>query len=282
MSATSTLSIPTTAFRDGAPVPLIGFGTSGMKGTGAVEAVAAALTAGYRLIDTAAQYGNEAAVGEGVRTSGIDRDEVLVTTKVAGGDQGREAARRGVEESARRLGLERIDIVLIHWPNPSRGLALDTWRTLLDLRSEGLVTHVGTSNFRPEQLTELHDATGEWPEINQIQLSPALQRTAAVEFHREHGILTEAWGPLGGREGLAEQFALRRVAERHGVDPSQVSLRWAVDQGVIVIPKSTQPERQRRNASLEQVRLDDEDRALLATLDLGEDAAWDSHVHEEW
>lgn len=282
MSATPPLSIPTTAFADGTPIPLIGFGTSGMKGTAAVAAVASALRAGYRLIDTAAQYGNEAAVGQGVATSGIDRDEVLVTTKIAGGDQGRQIARRAVEESARRLGLDRIDIVLIHWPNPSRGLALDTWRTLLDLRDEGLVSHVGTSNFRPEQLTELHDATGQWPELNQIQLSPALQRTAAVDFHREHGILTEAWGPLGGREGLADQFALHTVAKRHGVDPSQVSLRWAVDQQIIVIPKSTHVERQRRNASLEQVRLDDQDRALLATLDLGEDAAWDSREHEEW
>lgn len=278
----SALSIPTTTFRDGTAVPLIGFGTSGMKGTAAVSAVRSAVDAGYRLIDTAAQYGNEAAIGQGLRDSSVAREEILVTTKIAGGDQGREAARRGVEESARRLGLERIDIVLIHWPNPSRGLAVETWQTLLELREEGLVSHAGVSNFRPEQLTELHDATGQWPEINQIQLSPALARTEAVAFHDEHGILTEAWGPLGGREGLSDQFALRRVAERQGVDPAQVSLRWAVDRGIIVIPKSTDPQRQLRNASLDAVHLDDEDRALLATLDLGEGAAWDSREHEEW
>lgn len=276
------LSIPMTAFRDGTPVPLVGFGTTAMKGVEGAAGIASALRAGYRLVDTAAQYGNEAAVGQGLVDSGVGRDEVLVTTKVAGGDQGREAARRGVEESARRLGLERIDIVLIHWPNPSRGLALETWRTLLDLREEGLIGHAGVSNFRPEQLEELHAATGEWPEINQIQLSPALPRTEAVAFHAEHGILTQAWGPLGGREGLPAQFALRRVAAEHRVDPSQVSLRWAVDQGIIVIPKSTDPERQRRNASLDGVLLDDADRALLASLDLGEDAAWDSRKHEEW
>lgn len=279
MSAPST---PAVALRDGSPMPLVGFGTSGMKGTACARAVAAAVRGGYRLIDTAAQYGNEAAVGEGVRTSGVDRSEVLVTTKVAGGDQGRDAARRGVEESARRLGLDVIDIVLIHWPNPSRGLAVDTWRTLLDLRSEGLIAHAGVSNFRPDQLRELHAETGEWPEINQIQLSPALQRRDAVAFHAEHGIVTEAWGPLGGREGLSEQFALRKVAAKHDVDPSQVSLRWAVDQGIVVIPKSTDPERQRRNRDLGSIALDDDDRALLATLDLGEDAAWDSRVHEEW
>lgn len=281
-SASDQLDIPTTTFRDGSALPLVGFGTSGMKGTAAVDAVASALGAGYRLVDTAAQYGNEASVGQGIRDSGVPRDQVVLTTKVAGGDQGRDSARRGVEESLRRFGLDRIDIVLIHWPNPSRGLALETWETLLDLRREGLVSHAGVSNFRPDQLTALHEATGEWPEINQIQLSPALPRVAEVAFHDEHGILTEAWGPLGGREGLSSQFALRRIAERLGVETSQVSLRWAIDRGIVVIPKSTDPERQRRNATLADVHLSDEDRALLATLDLGEDAVWDSRVHEEW
>lgn len=276
------LSIPTTAFRDGSPIPLIGFGTANMKGVQGAEAVATALRAGYRLLDTAAQYGNEAAVGAGIRDSGVPRDQILVTTKVAGGDQGREAARRGVEESARRLGVDVIDIVLIHWPNPSRGLAGETWQTLLDLRSEGLIRHAGVSNFRPDQLSALHEQSGQWPEINQIQLSPALQRPAAVVFHAEHGILTEAWGPLGARENLPEQFALRRIAERHGVSTAQVSLRWAIDQGIIVIPKSSDPERQRRNASLNDLVLDEEDRTLLATLDLGEESAWDSREHEEW
>ena len=276
------LSIPTIDLRDGTALPLIGFGTSSMKGTAAVEAVASALASGYRLVDTAAQYGNEASVGAGVRESGVPREQVLVTTKIAGGDQGRDAARRGLEESARRLGDDVIDIALIHWPNPSRGLALDTWRTLLELREEGRVRHIGTSNFRPEQLEQLHDATGEWPEINQIQLSPALQRRDAVAFHRERGIVTQAWGPLGGREGLASQFALQRIAARHDATCAQVALRWAIDQGIVVIPKSTDPARQRANASLDHVVLDDDDRALLATLDLGEDAAWDSRTHEEW
>lgn len=276
------MTVPTTTFADGSSIPLIGFGTGGAQGPAGADVIASALRAGYRLLDTAAQYGNETAVGEGLRRSGVDPDEVLVTTKVAGGDHGREAARTGILESLRRLGLERVGIALIHWPNPSRGLALDTWRTLLDLREEGLVLHAGVSNFRPDQLQELFDATGQWPEINQIQLSPALPRPEPVAFHREHGIVTEAWGPLGGREGLAEQFALQRVAAKHGVDPSQVSLRWAVDQGIVVIPKSMSPQRQRDNATLDAVRLDDEDRALLASLDLGEEQAWDSREHEEW
>ncbi|MGO1283585.1 MAG: aldo/keto reductase [Brachybacterium sp.] len=281
MSGTA-LSIPTTTLADGTTFPLIGFGTSSMKGVEGARAVESAVRSGYRLIDTAAQYGNEAAVGEGVRASGVDPDEVLVTTKIAGGDQGREAAREGFLGSLRRLGLERTALVLIHWPNPSRGLALETWRALIDLKEEGTALHIGVSNFRPEQLQELIDATGVTPEVNQIQLSPALQRPEAVAFHREHGIVTQAWGPLGGREGLAEQFALRKVARKHGVDPSQVSLRWAIDQDIVVIPKSTNPQRQLDNASLESIALDDEDRSLLASLDLGEESAWDSREHEEW
>lgn len=276
------LSIPTATLADGTPIPLIGFGTSSLKGTAAVESIAAALRSGYRLLDTAAQYGNEAAVGEGIRASGINASQALVTTKIAGGDQGREQARSGLTESLRRLGAGSVFLTLIHWPNPSRGLAVDTWRTLVEMKEEGLTAHIGVSNFRPEQIQELVDATGVWPEVNQIQLSPALQRHEAVAFHREHGIVTEAWGPLGGREGLAEQFALTKVAEKHDATTAQVALRWAIDQDIVVIPKSSDPERQRANASLDQVALDDEDRALLASLDLGEQKAWDSREHEEW
>lgn len=276
------LSIPTIALADGTRIPLIGFGTSSLKGTDAVESIAAALRSGYRLIDTAAQYGNEAAVGEGIRASGLDPEQALVTTKIAGGDQGREQARTGLQESLRRLGAESVFLTLIHWPNPSRGLAVETWRTLVEMKQEGLTAHIGVSNFRPEQIQELVDATGVWPEVNQIQLSPALQRPEAVAFHREHGIVTEAWGPLGGREGLSQQFALRKVAEKHGATGAQVSLRWAIDQDIVVIPKSSAPQRQIDNASLDHVALDDEDRALLASLDLGEKQAWDSREHEEW
>ena len=278
----TTLSLPSTSLADGTAFPLIGFGTGGLKGPDGAEAIATAIRAGYRLLDTAAQYGNETAVGEAVRRSGVDVDEVLVTTKIAGDDQGREAARTGYLESLRRLGLERAALVLIHWPNPSRGLALDTWRTLIDLKEQGKALHIGVSNFRPEQIQELVDATGVWPEVNQIQLSPALQRHEAIAFHREHGIVTEAWGPLGGRDGLSTQYALRKVADKHGATTSQVTLRWTIDQGIVVIPKSGDPQRQLDNASLDHVALDDADRELLATLDRGEAAAWDSREHEEW
>lgn len=221
-------------------------------------------------------------MGDGIRASGINASQALVTTKIAGGDQGREQARSGLTESLRRLGAGSVFLTLIHWPNPSRGLAVDTWRTLVEMKEEGLTAHIGVSNFRPEQIQELVDATGVWPEVNQIQLSPALQRHEAVAFHREHGIVTEAWGPLGGREGLSAQFALQKVAEKHDATTAQVALRWAIDQDIVVIPKSSDPQRQITNATLDRVALDDEDRALLASLDLGEQKAWDSREHEEW
>lgn len=276
-----TLSIPSTTFRDGSSLPLIGLGTYALQGTRGAQAVANALQTGYRLLDTAQQYNNESSVGEGIRWSGVPRDEVLVTTKIAGGNQGRDATRSSVDDSRRRLGLEVLDIVLIHWPNPSRGLAVETWETLLELKQNGVIKHVGVSNFRPEQLQELHDATGEWPEINQIQLAIALPRDEAVAFHREHGIVTESWGPLGGRQKMLDQFAIRKVADKHGVTPEQVALKWIVDREIVIIPKSKDPERQRANATLD-FTMDADDLALLASLDLGEDAAADSRRHEEW
>lgn len=276
-----TLSIPTTNFADGTPVPLIGLGTYKLQGNAGADAVAAALRQGYSLVDTAAQYNNETAVGEGIRRSGVARENVMVTTKVAGGSHGRAATRTGVDESRRRLGLEQLDIVLIHWPNPSRGLTLETWETLVELKEEGAIAHIGVSNFRPEQLTELHDATGVWPVMNQIQLSAALARTEAVQFHAEHGIITEAWSPLGQREKLLDQIVVQKIAAKHEVSAHQVALKWIVDRGIVVIPKSQNPERQAANATL-NFQLDDEDRALMATLDLGEAHAWDSREHEEW
>ncbi|MGQ4508806.1 aldo/keto reductase [Dermabacteraceae bacterium P13128] len=272
----------TVLLRDGTSLPLVGLGTYGLRGDAGAREVAAALTEGYRLLDTAAQYGNEAAVGEGMRRSGLPREQVLVTTKVAGGDQGRDATTRGVQESLRRLALDYVDILLIHWPNPSRGLFVETWLEMLRLREEGLVCSVGTSNFRPEQLALLHAESGEWPQLNQIQLSPVLPRSEAVAFHREHGIVTQAWGPLGGREGLPGQIPLEKVARRHGVTPSQVALRWSIEQNIVVIPKSSSAERRKQNLDLWGFSLSDADRSDLAALALGEEHAWDSRSHEEW
>lgn len=263
-------------------MPALGLGTSGLQGPEGAAIVSQALADGYRLIDTAAQYNNETAVGAGLRDSGVARDEVVITSKVAGGSQGREATRTGVNESLRRLGVDYVDLMLIHWPNPSRGLATETWKTLLDIQSEGLVRTVGVSNFRPEQLAGLHQATGVWPAVNQIQLSPALARRDAVAFNAEHGIVTEAWGPLGTREGLLDQFVLRKIAAKHCTTPATVALHWGILQGYVVIPKSKNADRLRQNLSVTDIELDSEDLSAIATLDLGEDAAWDARTHEEW
>lgn len=278
----SVLSIPTARLADGSELPLIGLGTYPLLGQAAAQAVTSAINLGYRLIDTAQQYNNEAAVGEGIRRSGIDPDELVVTTKVAGGSQGRGLTRASVEMSLKRLGLARLGLVLIHWPNPSRELAAHTWEDLIALREEGLVAHIGTSNFRPEQLAALERQTGVRSEVNQIQLSPAAHRTEAVRYHDEQGIITQAWGPLGHRDGLADQWILQQIALRRGATPAQVSLRWAIDRGIVVIPKSADPQRQRTNADIAGIRLSDEDRAQLALLDRGEEFVKDSRDHEEW
>lgn len=274
--------IPTLHLSSGGTIPQLGFGTSGVQGLAGVETIASAVETGYRLFDTAAQYNNETAVGEGIRQSGLERHKIQVTTKVAGGSQGAEATRTGIQESLRRLGLEYLDVVLIHWPNPSRGLAPETWETLLKLQADDLITTVGVSNFLPEQLTQLHDSTGVWPTVNQIQLSPALPRPESVAFHREHDIVTEAWSPLGGKQGLLDQILLHTIAQKHDVTPALVALRWSVENGYVVIPKASGAERQKENLRVFTFELDAEDMEALKTLDLGEGAARDSRLDEEW
>ena len=276
------LSIPTAPLLDGGFIPLVGTGSLFAKGNELADGLAACINDGYRLIDTAAQYANEVAVGEGIRRSAVPREEIFITTKVAGVDQGRGLTRRGFEESLRKLGTDYADLLLIHWPNPSRGLAVETWQEMLDLQSEGLVRHVGVSNFLAHQLEELYGATGVWPVVDQIQLSPALARTELRGFLTERGIVAEGWRPLGQAEHAMEQNIVRTIAERHGVDVSQIVLRWAVQQGAVVIPASKTRERWLRNADLFGFELSDQEMTDLATVDLGEAKAWDANIHEEW
>ncbi len=276
------LSIPHVPLLDGGSIPLVGTGTLFAKGNELADGLAACINDGYRLLDTAAQYANEVAVGEGVRRSAVPREEIFITTKIAGVDQGRDFTRRGLEDSLRKLGTDYVDLLLIHWPNPSRALAVETWQEMLELQAEGLVKHVGVSNFLAHHLEELYRATGVWPVVDQIQLSPALARTELRAFLTERGIVAEGWRPLGRAERALEQHIVNTIAARHGVDGSQVVLRWAVQQGAVVIPASKSRERWLRNADLFGFELSDQEMTELATLDLGEDKAWDADTHEEW
>ena len=276
------LSIPTTALRDGGQIPLIGLGTYALDGEAGATAIATALRNGYRLLDTAAQYLNEEAVGEGIRQSGVPRQELVVTTKLAGADHGYDKTLAAARVSLQRLGLDYIDLYLIHWPNPSVDLYVESYRAMLQLADDGLVRHVGVSNFKPTHLQRLFDETGVWPALNQVQLSPALARTELRRFHAEHSIVTEAWRPLGADEGVPTNRNVLDIARRHDRTPGQIALRWAVQQDIVAIPKSGHPDRQLENAEVFDFELDDDEMAALASLDRGEAAAWDADTHEEF
>lgn len=273
--------IPTLPLHDGGEIPAWGLGTSGHRGRDAANLFTQAIVDGHRLIDTAAQYGNEAAVGVAIKESQIDRDELFITTKIAGGDQG-DATERGLTESLRRLDLDRVDLTLIHWPNPSRGLYLRTWEELIRLKDEGFTTHIGVSNFTPEQMTELHEATGVWPVLNQIQLSPIIGREASREFHAQHGIITEGWRPLGPVEGLLDQVLVQNIAAEVERSAAQVVLRWAVQRDIVPIAVSSQPERNAENLAIHDFVLSDRQLMLLDSLDTGNRFIWDPLTHEEW
>lgn len=281
--ATSSIETTSLATADGSrDLPLIGLGTYPMKGAECAEAVASAIGIGYRLIDTAAQYGNEDGVGQGIRDSGVDRETLVITSKLRGSDHGTDSVRRGLEKSLSALGLDYLDLYLIHWPNPSQGKYVESFETMLALQAEGLVRSVGTSNFVQEQLAALYDATGVWPAINQIQCSPMLARTQLREFMTDRGIRTEAWGPLGLRENLPDSPVVHEIARETGRSGGQVVLRWHVQQGIVAIPKSANPDRQRENARVFDFELTEEQMNRLGGLDRGEGAAWDSRTHEEF
>ena len=245
--------VPDIAFNDGHSLPQLGFGTWEVPAHRAAETVAHAIRTGYRAVDTAAVYGNEREVGEAVRASD---DHVLVTTKVWNDDHGRDRTLRAFEASCERLGLETIDLYLIHWPAPERGLYAETWATLVELKREGRVRSIGVSNFQVEHLERAIEATGVVPAVNQIELHPWLPQDELRAFHAERGIATEAWSPIAKGRILAEPV-IARVAERAGRSPAQVVLRWHLQLGNIVIPRSVTPRRIEENFRLFDFDLDD-------------------------
>lgn len=253
---------------DGHSIPQLGLGIWRIPAATTAETVAAALRMGYRLVDGAAIYGNEEGLGDGVRQSGIPRDELFVTTKVWNDDQGYDAGLRAVEASLGRLKLERVDLCLIHWPCPDKNLYLDTWRALIRLREEGRVRSIGVSNFMGRHLERLVSETGVVPVLNQVELNPRLQQADLRALHDRMGIVTQSWTPLG--EGRSFDAApVQAVAQRTSKSPAQVILRWHIQLGASVIPRSTRQAGLAENLDVFDFALTPEEMAAMATLDEG-------------
>jgi len=261
------MTVPDVVLNNGVEIPQVGFGVWRIPADETRKAVGEALDAGYRHIDTAKLYANEEAVGAAVRESGLERDAVFVTTKVWNSDHGYDSTLRAFEASMQRLGFEVLDLYLIHWPRPSEGTAGETWRALERLHLDGRVRAIGVSNFEPDHLRRLLDKSEVVPVVNQVELHPYLQQPEVRKTNEELGVVTEAWSPLAkGGELLADE-TITRLADKHARTPAQVVLRWHVQLGNVVIPKSVTPERIRSNLAVFDFELDEEDMAAIGTLD---------------
>lgn len=270
------IASPTVPLARGVAIPQLGYGLYKVPPGDAERLCGEALAAGYRSLDTAAMYGNEEGVGRAVRAATVgggpsgrlDRAEIFITTKVWNTDQGYDATLRAFDRSQSALGLETVDLYLIHWPCPQRNLYTETYRALVRLREDGRVRAIGVSNFQPEHLRRLVDATGEPPAVNQVELHPWLQQRELRAVHAELGIATEAWSPLA-RGRVLEDPVLRGIAGAHGVSVAQVVVRWHLAEGNIVIPKASSPERIRENADVFGFELTEAERERIAGLDRG-------------
>jgi diketogulonate reductase-like aldo/keto reductase len=254
---------------DGHQLPQLGFGVFEVPPGDTVDTVIHALKVGYRSIDTAAMYHNESEVAEAIARSGVPRDEVFVTTKVWNGDHGREQTRRALEQSLRRLDGDYVDLYLIHWPVPSQDRYVETWQTLSELKDEGSARSIGVSNFQIDHLERIIEETGVVPAINQVELHPRLQQPELRQFHERHRILTEAWSPLG-RGAALEDRTIRDVASRHERTPAQIILRWHIQLGNVVIPRSVNPSRIEENFQIFDFELTDEDMQAIEGVDEAE------------
>ncbi|MFF9622632.1 aldo/keto reductase [Streptomyces griseosporeus] len=269
--------VPPIILNNGVEMPQLGFGVWQVPDDEAERAVATALQAGYRSIDTAAIYGNEEGTGRAIAASGLPREDIFVTTKLWNSDQGYDSTLRAFDTSLAKLGLDYVDLYLIHWPLPGRDRYVDTYKAFEKLHADGRIRAIGVSNFLPEHLERLIAETSVIPAVNQIELHPYLQQHAAREYHAEQGIATEAWSPLGSGKGLLEVPAIVAIARKHDRTPAQVVLRWHLQTGNIVIPKSVTPSRIEENISVFDFSLDDEDLAAISALNedrrLGPDPA---------
>lgn len=239
----------------GLELPQVGLGTYALWGSAGVEAVASAIAEGYTLLDSAFNYENEGAVGAAVRAAGRSREELIVTSKLPGRHQERRAALVTVEESLYRTGLDYLDLYLIHWPNPRVDRYVEAWGALIEARDRGLVKAIGVCNFLPEHLDRLQAETGVMPEVNQVELHPYFPQVEQVAYHQAHGIITQAWSPLGRGNDLLSNPVITTIAASHEATPAQVVLAWLAARGVVALPKAASPRRQRENLAADQVRL---------------------------
>jgi 2,5-diketo-D-gluconate reductase A len=270
---------PLITLNDGHSIPQLGLGTWPLDDDQVAAAVVTAVEAGYRHIDTAVKYGNEEGVGNGILASGVERGEIFVTTKLDGQFQGQDRAVEGLEGSLRRMKLDYVDLLLIHWPLPARDEFISTWKTFERLQADGKVRSIGVSNFKPAHLERLLAETDVVPAVNQIQLSPAITRVAEREFHERHGIVTESYSPLGGSgASLLDAPVLAQLGEKYDKTPGQLVLRWHIQNGLVVIPKSGDPQRMRENLDVFDFALDPQDLAEMSILDEGPGAGNDSDV----
>jgi 2,5-diketo-D-gluconate reductase A len=261
----------------GAAIPRIGLGTWPMSDREAERAVATAIGLGYRLIDTAENYGNERGVGRGVRASGLAREEVYITSKFNRRWHGVDLVQEAFERSAERLGVEYLDLLLIHWPNPRQDRYVQAWQGLARLLEQGRLRAIGVSNFKISHLQRLLDETGVVPDVNQIELNPYVARKAVTQFDAQHGIVTESWSPIGGGgTRVLRDPVITRIAAELGRTPAQIVLRWHVQSGFVAIPKSSDPERMRQNLDVFGFSLPDKEMEAINGLDRGESAAADS------
>jgi 2,5-diketo-D-gluconate reductase A len=262
--------VPTIRLDNGVQIPQFGFGVFQVPPQETAATVRAAFDAGYRHIDTAQMYGNEEGVGRALAESGLPRDEVFVTTKLNNDGHGYDAAIRRLDESLQRLGTDHVDLYLIHWPRPREDRYVETWRAFEKALAEGKTRSIGVSNFTVAHLERLAKETETVPAVNQVELHPRFAQTELRAYHAEHGIATEAWSPIGQGKGLLDAPEFADIAQAHGKSPAQVVLRWHIQLGNIIFPKSVTPERIRENFEIFDFELTEDDMAALERLDTGE------------
>ncbi|MBV7243186.1 aldo/keto reductase [Streptomyces sp. MW-W600-10] len=261
--------VPSITLNNGLDMPQLGFGVWQVPDDEAEKAVATAIETGYRSIDTAAIYANETGTGKAIAASGVARDELFVTTKLWNSEQGHDSTLRAFDASLDKLGLDYVDLYLIHWPVPAKDAYTDTYKAFEKILADGRAKAIGVSNFYPEHLKRLLAETSVVPAVNQIELHPQFQQAESRAFHADHGIATEAWSPLGQGKGLLEVPTVVAIAQKHGRTPAQAVLRWHLQTGNIVIPKSVTPSRIKENLDVFGFELDADDLAAFAALDEG-------------